>query len=448
MQPQFWQVFLNEIIGVYEINGKPKEVFLNRFDSANWRKNDKEISEALEISLEVYKKHMSKVYEKLGGATGCSELNSHTQGPGKFGKLLDWLRHTKYPEWLKHPNIQASDKSLFNYEAPVPLNSSFYIERLPIETDCYQAILQPGALIRIKAPRQMGKTSLLDRVLAYTNKQSCRWVRLNLLQVEGSKLSDPDRFLRWFCTYVGDRLNVPLQLSDYWNEDRGSMTSCTRYFEALLKQEDSPLVLGLDGVDRIFQHPEITQAFFYLLRSWHEEANNLEVWEQLRLVVVHCTEDYGRLDINQSPFNVGLPIELEEFQLTQVQDLVQRHHLSLNDKQIQQLMTMVGGHPYLVQTALFFLAAHPETSLETLLQTAPTDAGIYSRHLRPLTLVLQKQPELAAALKQIISLEEPSQIGLAQGYKLHSMGLIKRQGNQVVLRCTLYQKYFQEHLEL
>ena len=47
----------------------------------------------------------------------------------------------------------------------VPLKSGLYVKRPPIEADCYAEILQPGALIRIKAPRQMGKTSLMARIL-------------------------------------------------------------------------------------------------------------------------------------------------------------------------------------------------------------------------------------------------------------------------------------------
>ena len=42
-------------------------------------------------------------------------------------------------------------------EGQVKLNSPFYLERPPIETTCYQTIINSGSLIRIKAPRQMGK---------------------------------------------------------------------------------------------------------------------------------------------------------------------------------------------------------------------------------------------------------------------------------------------------
>lgn len=54
---------------------------------------------------------------------------------------------------------------LENPEGQVPLSSPFYVERPPIETTCYGAIAQPNALIRIKAPRQVGKSSLMSRIL-------------------------------------------------------------------------------------------------------------------------------------------------------------------------------------------------------------------------------------------------------------------------------------------
>jgi len=47
-------------------------------------------------------------------------------------------------------------------EGQVPLNSPFYMERPPIEADCYQAIIRPYALIRIKAPLANGEIVFND----------------------------------------------------------------------------------------------------------------------------------------------------------------------------------------------------------------------------------------------------------------------------------------------
>lgn len=55
-------------------------------------------------------------------------------------------------------------------EGVVPLGSPFYIERYPIEKQCYQEIIKPGALILIKAPSLFGKTFLKKRIIAHTNK--------------------------------------------------------------------------------------------------------------------------------------------------------------------------------------------------------------------------------------------------------------------------------------
>lgn len=329
---------------------------------------------------------------------------------------------------------------------PVPIRSTFYVERPSIEDRCFATISQPGALIRIKSPRQMGKTSLLDRILNRAALQGYRTVRLNLLQAEKAVFNNLDKFLRWFCTCVSHKLQLPSKLSNYWDEERGSIVNCTTYFqEHLLEQIDSPLVLALDEVDWVFQSPEIAQGFFPMLRSWHEEAKTIDIWEELRLVVVHSTEDYGPLDINQSPFNVGLPVELTEFTPQQVEDLARRHQLDWNNGQVQQLMAMVGGHPYLVRLALYHLARQ-DVTLEPLLQDAPTDAGIYEEHLRRHWGSLKENPELAAALKQVVTTTEPVRLETMQAYKLYSMGLIKRQGDRVTSHCELYQQYFRERL--
>ena len=329
---------------------------------------------------------------------------------------------------------------------PVPLNSIFYVERPPTESRCYETMTQPGALIRIKAPKQMGKTSLLDRIVDSASQRSYQTVRLNFLQAENAVFNNLDKFLRWFCACVSHKLQLPSQLDDYWDKDRGSIVNCTTYFEAhLLEQINSPLVLALDEVDRIFQSTEIAQGFFPMLRSWHEEAKTLDIWEQLRLIVVHSTEDYGPLDINQSPFNVGLPVELTEFTPEQVQDLVRRHKLNWNDTQVQQLMAMVGGHPYLVRLALYYLADQ-DLPLDKLLQDAPTDTGIYEGHLRRHLGTLIENPELAVALKAVVRATEPVRLETMQAYKLYRMGLIQRIRDRVIPRCQLYQLYFRERL--
>lgn len=331
-------------------------------------------------------------------------------------------------------------------EGPVPVASDFYVERAPIEARCYNAVLRSGALIRIKSPRQMGKTSLLYRICDQAEKQGYQVVRLNLSKADQAVLSNLDRLLRWFCACVSLELKLPVQPKEFWDADRGSIVNCTTYMQVqVLERLTSPFVLALDEVDWLFDAAEVSQGFFSMLRSWHEEAKTVEVWEKLRLIVVHSTEEYGRLNLNQSPFNVGLPVELPEFTPQQVEGLLKHYGLDWHQNWVQRLMATVGGHPYLVRLAIDELAWQKAT-LTQILQEASTDAGIYTDHLRRHLKCLQERPELAMAFHQVVTHPEPLQLDTMQAYKLYSMGLVRRIGDRVSPRCRLYQEYFQMRL--
>lgn len=357
-------------------------------------------------------------------------------------------KESKFTEFS--PNRQSLE-----LESPIgliPLESALYMERPPVESRCYEEITRTGALIRIKAPSQMGKTSLMVRILAHAKQQnySVRTVALSLQRAERSIFNDLDKFLRWFCASITRKLQLPHRVEDYWSETFGSKSNCTAYFEdCLLPDINGVLVLALDQVDEVFLHPEIADDFFTLLRSWYEEAaygdsGNL-LWQNLRLVIVHSTEVYIPLDINKSPFNVGLPIELQTFTPVQVFNLAQRYGIHLSESELSQLMQLIDGHPYLVQQALYHLA-HQDLTLQQLIQTAATDAGIYSNHLHRHLRSLQEHLQLAAAYEEVIKSSSPVEIEQVLAFKLHSMGLVKLQGNQVISSCELYRQYFEEAL--
>ena len=345
-------------------------------------------------------------------------------------------------------NLAAADKPII-FEEPeglVPLDSPFYVERLPNETDCYETVVRPGSLIRIKAPRQLGKTSLLVRTLAHARTQGFETVRLSFESSDNNTLNDLDEFLQWFCCSVTEELDLEDRLADYWKGARGIVRRCQRYFEKyLLKELDKPLVLGLDEVDQVFEHPQIATDFFGMLRVWHEESKTTPIWRKLNLVIVHSKEVYVPLSINRSPFNVGLPIELRELNSNEIETLIARHQLSLTSHQKQQLVELVGGHPYLLRAALYQLA-RGRMSLTQLMEEAPTEGGLYSDHLRRHLLNLEADLDLLSAFKQVIPSYQPVQIGSTEAFKLHSMGLVKYDGNAVVPLCGLYRQYFQSRL--
>jgi diguanylate cyclase (GGDEF)-like protein len=330
---------------------------------------------------------------------------------------------------------------------PVPLNSPFYIRHNHVEKLIYQEIDKGGSLIRIKSPQKTGKTSLALRLLAYAQSISYYTVNLDFQLAEENIFTSLDKLLLWFGANVSQQLHIPFMVDEYYNEYVGAKVSCTIYFqEYLLKQVNTPVVLVFNQLNRLFEYPNVAQDFLAMLRSWYEEAKHNDEFKQFRFVLIYSTEIYINLNINQSPFNVGLPINLPEFTVEQIQHLAQVHDLNWKDKlgrnNAFELNALVGGHPYLVRLALYDLAIYPSKSLNNLLEQAPTISGIYSAYLRGLLAQVIKNPELAVALQQLINNGGRARLNHIVVHKLESLGIIKLNDLDATFSCNLYKKYF------
>jgi hypothetical protein len=119
-------------------------------------KSDTTFAETLDVDSSTIRKHIAKACNIFGIK---NEKNEHERLRNDLVELF-----AKYKPESVSPEIIAKylggtlpKMKLDNPEGVVPLDSPFYIERLPIESDCYEEIEQPGALIRIKAPKQIGK---------------------------------------------------------------------------------------------------------------------------------------------------------------------------------------------------------------------------------------------------------------------------------------------------
>jgi class 3 adenylate cyclase len=353
-------------------------------------------------------------------------------------------------DYTKLDSNNVLERPIVALKGQIPLDCPFYIERPPIELLCYETILQPGALIRIKAPKQMGKTSLMARILQQVRAEGLKTVTLSFQLADATVFTDLNRFLRWFCAIVTRSLGLPNQIGEYWDDIFGSNYNCTDYFENyLLVALDTSVVLALDEVDVVFNYPEIATNFFGLLRAWYEKAKygnqDSTIWQKLRLMVIHSTEVYIPLNINQSPFNIGLSVELPEFTREQVEDLVTRYDLNLTAQQVEQLMALIGGNPYLVQEALHHISSE-DITLEQLLETATFEDGIYSDYLRRLLWELKQYPQLVSTLTQVVMSHSPLELEPVQAFKLQSMGLVKGQNQRFMPSCDLYRQYFSDRL--
>jgi hypothetical protein len=373
-----------------------------------------------------------KTFHPNGSQSESSQANSPQVS---YSQVDNLLLTQATPSQLAFPSVALS------------VTSPFYVSRAPAEEQAFSELERPGGLLRIKAPSNSGKTSLLLRALEYARVQGARTVLLNMQEADTAILSDLRRFLRWFCLNTAKQLGVDNKLDHYWEDEIGYKVSCKIYFrEYLLTHVSEPIVIALDEVDQLFEYPALVQDFLPMLRVWHEEAMELAIWQKLRLALTYNTEVYVPLKISQSPFNIGLAVNLPMLSLAQTHALAERYELpeskGADGERLAQIHALVSGHPYLIQLALYWLSER-ELTLAHLLKEAHTQSGIYSAHLRRHWQIMQRQPELKGALAQVLTnREQGAQIDTLLAHQLERMGLVSLRGNTAAISSELYNLYF------
>jgi DNA-binding CsgD family transcriptional regulator len=232
------------------------------------------------------------------------------------------------------------------------------------------------------------------------------------------------------------------RVEEFWNVPLGNSQRTTRYLQRyLLKELGRPLVLAMDEVESTFD-TSFRSDFFGMLRSWHNGRQTNSLWKQLDMVLVTSTEPYQLIEnLNQSPFNVGEVIELEDFTAVQVEELNRRHGSPFSVLEEGELVSLLAGHPYLVRRALYLVANGRVTPGE-LYATATKDRGPFGDHLRHHLFRLNNKPDLIEGLRQVIRFHTcPDE---AVFFRLRGAGLVKHEDHSVVPRCQLYAYYFQE----
>lgn len=330
-------------------------------------------------------------------------------------------------------------------EGTMDAQSKFYIERENTDSVAIDAIKRKGGVtLTIKAPRQMGKSSLLIRTIAAATEAGKQVAFLDFQLIDKSTLTDTELFFKQFCYWITETLEMDNKVDEYWDKPLGHVQRCTRYVSKhILSSLEYPLVLAMDEVDSIFE-TDFRSDFFGMLRNWHNNRALMPIWKNLDLALVTSTEPYQLIEnLNQSPFNVGEVVELSDFTKEEIAELNIRHNSPLNNHEENELLELLGGHPYLTRRALYLLTKN-RISLQALKMDATDDRGPFGDHLRYHLFRLHGKTELVKGFKDILFRNECHDDLIF--FRLRGAGLVRREGTTVLPRCQLYENYFKERL--
>lgn len=380
--------------------------------------------------------------------------------PPPLGPILDPIQYTlwKTPadneriladliQVLKNPPPRARVVETGDSHGAVPLDSEQYIMR-PSDEELKQAIARRDSIVLIKGPRQMGKTSLLARGMQQARKAGAKVVLTDFQKLNADDLKSVANFFRSLTELLADQLDLDIPAEQYW----AKAGNVNLTFERIIRREvlrklDQPLVWGMDEVDRLFSCDFATEVFG-LFRSWHN-ARSLEPdgsWSRLTMVIVHATEPHLFIqDLNQSPFNVGTKIALQDFTMDQVAELNRRYNSPLKGPDaVKRYYDLVGGNPFLVRRGLQELSK-PAVTLDAFEEMAARDEGPFGDHLRRMLVLLAKDAELSAAVRSV--LEGKPSMSRESFFRLRSGGVMAGDAaEEARMRCQLYALYLRRQM--
>lgn len=220
----------------------------------------------------------------------CKPSLEPGQGDAKRNKAAGWSTTAEVEEAPPSGAMKPGDLRYVKREA---------------DDEILAAALRASETIVIKAPRQMGKSSLLKRYLAECQANRKQTALLYLSDFQKDELDDYPTFLTEFARALWRKLGKPAQAEP--SALRGQRELTDYIEDKLLPSTQDPIVFAFDEVDHVFGH-SWQSDFFLTLRHWHDKRADTPStgWDRLGLALVTSTEPYlFILDSMSSPFNVG-----------------------------------------------------------------------------------------------------------------------------------------------
>ena len=366
------------------------------------------------------------------------------------GGEAKWPAERVAPTAVRSDAPKASAALLIGPEPPgggMSPDSRYYISR-PADAAFFEALQRQDSIVLLKGPRQVGKTSLLARGLQQCRATGVRVVRTDFQKLTVGQLESADTLFLTLAEMIADQAELEVAPEIAWNSRRGWNVNFERYLRReVLGRDTGAVVWALDEVDRLFTCPFGSEVFG-LFRSWHNERS-LDPegpWGRFTLAIAYATEAHLFItDLNQSPFNVGTRLTLEDFTPEQVMELNDLYGNPIKDaSEAARFRSLVGGHPYLVQRGLYEMMK-TGVDLTALERGSILEDGIFGDHLRRMGVVFENDDTLRDAIREV--LRGGGCTAPRSFYRLRAAGLIAGEspaGAQV--RCGIYENYLRQKL--
>lgn len=302
----------------------------------------------------------------------------------------------------------------------LPIDSPTYVMRQADE-DLYQALKQSSYCYVLNC-RQMGKSSLGVRTRQRLQNDGIASAYVDLTEF-GSE-NDTTRE-KWYWSLIDSFLSAfqlwkQFDLESWWLKcDSLSLAKRFSKFveEILLKKIDQPIVIFLDEIDSVLGLEYCLDDFFALIRYFYNQRAIKPELKRLTFALLGVATPLDLIqDGTKTPFNIGIEIELQGFQLIEVQPLVEGLQKKADDNQavMKEILRWTGGQPFLTQK-LCQLVSQIDSRISTGNESQQIEEVVRAKIVN--NWKFQEDPPHLRTIKDRIIKDEKYQINLLETYR-------------------------------
>ncbi|NEQ10595.1 MAG: GAF domain-containing protein, partial [Moorea sp. SIO4E2] len=389
----------------------------------------------------------------------------------ELSQTLEVLKATQ-AELIFENELLKSDEQAANFDYQVggslPMDSPTYVVRSADRT-LYKSLKQ-GKFCYILNPRQMGKSSLMVRMINHLNHEGISCAAIDLTRI-GSENVTPDQWYKGLAVELWRSFGLlrKVNLKKWWNE-RGDISTVQRLSqfieEVLLDELDKPdnslpnkRVVFIDEVDSVLGLNFPVNDFFALIRSCYNQRTINRDYGNLTFALFGVATPSGLItDHKRTPFNIGQAIQLEGFKEHEAQPLLQGLAEKVTNPQtlLKEVLAWTSGQPFLTQKICQFIrstsSAIPTNDeaewIENLVRTRvienweSQDEPEHLRTIRDRILESKQSVRLLEIYRQIVDQGEVVAVDSPEEKELLLSGLVVKQQGCLRVNNRIYQSIF------